>query len=182
VSSSGPYGVGSDPNRGDARPDEPTVAGSQAGAEVPYQAPGYPPPGYQGPGNPPPGYQASGYQTPGYQGPGGPGYQAPGYPPPGYQPAGYPPGWRPTNQLAIAALVCGCAQIFFWLLAGIPAIVLGHMARRQIRQTGEGGDGMALAGMILGYAGLVLSIGGIIAIIALVAVASHNSGTSPYPP
>jgi Domain of unknown function (DUF4190) len=70
--------------------------------------------------------------------------------------------------------VCGCAQIFFWLLAAIPAVVLGHMARRQIRQTGEAGDGMALAGLILGYIGLVLSIAGIIAVIAVIAAASHS--------
>jgi Domain of unknown function (DUF4190) len=185
MSSPGPYEPSSDPTRSRPPQDEPTVAGSQPGAELPYQGSGYPPPGYQGQGYPTPGYQGSGYQGSGYQGSGypPPGYQAPGYPPPGYQPAGYPPGWRPTNQMAIAALVCGCAQIFFWLLAAIPAIILGHMARRQIRQTGEAGDGMALAGLILGYAGLVLSIGGIIAIVALVAVASHNTGTpSPYGP
>jgi hypothetical protein len=35
----------------------------------------------------------------------------------------------------------------------IPAIILGHMARRQIRKSGEQGDGMALAGLILGYVG-----------------------------
>jgi hypothetical protein len=205
MTSPGPYEPSSDPARGGPRPDEPPDAGSQSGAEVPYQGSGYPPPdpqgpgyhgpGDQGPGNPGPGYPGPGYQAPGYQGSGypgsgyqssgypGSGYPGSGYPPPGYQPAGYPPAWRPTNQMAIAALVCGCAQIFFWLLAAIPAIILGHMARRQIRQTGEAGDGMALAGLILGYAGLVLSIGGIIAIIALVAVASHSSGTpSPYPP
>ncbi len=93
---------------------------------------------------------------------------------------GYQPGWRPTNQLAVASLVCGCAQVFFWLLTGIPAIILGHIARRQIRQTGEAGEGMALAGLILGYAGVILGIGGIIAIVALVAVAGHSSGT-PFP-
>ena len=70
--------------------------------------------------------------------------------------------------------------MFFWLLTGIPAIVLGHIARRQIRQTGEAGDGMALAGLILGYVGLILGIGGIIAIIAVFSVASHDYGT-PFP-
>src|SRR6266542_6267788 len=52
---------------------------------------------------------------------------------------------RRTNGLAVASLACGIGQLFFWFLAAIPAVVLGHMARRQIRQTGEDGAGMALA-------------------------------------
>jgi threonine/homoserine/homoserine lactone efflux protein len=58
-----------------------------------------------------------------------------------------------TNRLAVAALVCALAQPACWFLSGIPAIVLGHMARRQVRRTGRGGARMALAGLILGYIG-----------------------------
>jgi hypothetical protein len=79
-----------------------------------------------------------------------------GPPPPGYYAGQY--ATRRTNQLAIAALVCGIAQVAFGFLTGIPAIVLGHIARRQIRETGEDGAGMALAGLILGYVGIVLSV------------------------
>jgi len=60
----------------------------------------------------------------------------------------------PTNGLAIAALVCGIAEIFTLGLAAIPAVILGHLARGQVKQTGERGDGMALAGIILGYLGI----------------------------
>jgi len=98
-------------------------------------------------------------------------------PPQAYQPA--PFGMqRPTNGLAVAALVCGVCQFFLWFVAGIPAIVLGHMARRQIRQTGEAGDGMALAGLILGYLGLAL---GVLGVIFIVAVASQVHSISPNP-
>jgi hypothetical protein len=113
-------------------------------------------------GGPPPGPPA----------PPGPGWGAPppgpgwGAPPPGYGPMGYPV--RPTNQLAIASLVCACAQVFFWFLTGIPAVILGHIARRQIRQTGENGDGMALTGMILGYAGIVLGV--IITVLVIIGI------------
>ncbi|MDR1823813.1 MAG: DUF4190 domain-containing protein [Bifidobacteriaceae bacterium] len=51
---------------------------------------------------------------------------------------------RPTNGMAIAALVLA---FFFPPLA----IVFGHIARGQIRRTGESGDGLALAGLIMGY-------------------------------
>jgi hypothetical protein len=84
-----------------------------------------------------------------------------------------------NNSLAIASLICGVGQVMLWPLITIPAIVLGHIARRQIRQTGEAGSGMATAGLILGYVGagvlVLLAIG-----IALVVVAfSHGTPAVP---
>jgi hypothetical protein len=91
-------------------------------------APAAPPP-------PGPGY----YAPPGYGPP-------PGYPPPGYGPPGYGPPvfYRPpTNTTAILALV------FAFVFAPV-GVVLGVMARKQIRLTREEGDGLALAGIIVG--------------------------------
>jgi len=62
------------------------------------------------------------------------------------------------NGLAIASLACGLAQFVFGPLATIPAIVLGHVARQQIKRTGEQGAGLALAGLILGWATVILAI------------------------
>ena len=46
---------------------------------------------------------------------------------------------------------------FFTLgLTAIPAVMLGHVARGQIRRTGEAGDGLALTGLILGWIGVTL--------------------------
>ncbi|HYL50926.1 MAG TPA: DUF4190 domain-containing protein [Acidimicrobiia bacterium] len=94
---------------------------------------------------------------------------SPGVPPP--PPTSYPgaPGWGVppytspprTNALAIVSLVAGCAQFFFCFLSSIVAVVTGHIARRQIRRTGEQGAGFALAGLILGYIGLALMALGI---------------------
>lgn len=78
----------------------------------------------------------------------------------------YPAPQTPTSGLAIASLVCGIAELFTLGLAAIPAVILGHMARSQIRRTGERGDGMAIAGLVLGYvciAGWVVVLGAIIA-------------------
>jgi hypothetical protein len=80
------------------------------------------------------------------------------YYPPYQQPYPPYPVAPPTNGLAVAALVCGIAQ-FITGITFIPAIICGHLARRQIRRTGEQGDGMALAGLILGYVGGALFIG-----------------------
>ena len=67
-----------------------------------------------------------------------------------------------TNPLAIAALVCGIVQFCGLFPAGIVAIILGHKAKRQIRQTGEHGHGLAKAGLILGYIGIALVIVGLV--------------------
>jgi hypothetical protein len=78
-------------------------------------------------------------------------YGAPGGAPPGYGYTAYPyPAPAPTNGLAIAALVCALAGLAVGISAPVGAI-LGHIARRQIRERGEQGDGMALAGIIVGW-------------------------------
>jgi len=79
-----------------------------------------------------------------------------------------------TNGLAIASLACGIAQFGFGPLATIPAIVLGHVARYQIRRTGEQGAGLALAGLILGWAAVIL---GMILIVVGLAMSVGMSGT-----
>jgi type IV pilus assembly protein PilA len=61
-----------------------------------------------------------------------------------------------TSGKAIASLVLGI--LGFILPAAIAAIVLGHISRSEIRQS-QGhlrGNGVALGGLILGYAGVVL--------------------------
>jgi hypothetical protein len=78
-----------------------------------------------------------------------------------------------TNGLAIASLACGLAQFAFGPLATIPAIVLGHMARSQIRRTGEQGAGLALAGLVLGWGAVIL---GIVLIAVGLAIAAGTQG------
>ncbi|MGY2080684.1 DUF4190 domain-containing protein [Modestobacter sp. SYSU DS0657] len=98
------------------------------------------------------------------QGPPGPPYGPPGQPygplPYGY---GYPPPQR-TNGLAIASMVLGIVWIYW--IGSILALVFGYVAKRQIRERGEGGDGMATAGIVLGWVGI-----GFLAIPFLLAVA-----------
>src|SRR5258708_21424781 len=65
----------------------------------------------------------------------------------------YMPVRRRTNSLAVASLICALAQPFMGVTT-IPAIILGHMARGQIRRTGEDGDGLATSGLVLGWVGL----------------------------
>jgi Domain of unknown function (DUF1707)/Domain of unknown function (DUF4190) len=82
-----------------------------------------------------------------------------------------------TNGMAIASLVCGLAQFIFGPLTTIPAIVFGHMARSQIRRTGEQGAGLALAGLVLGWGAIILGI--IIAVAIALIVAAGTQGTTP---
>jgi hypothetical protein len=74
--------------------------------------------------------------------------------------AGVLPVSRPLNSLAIVSLVAGIAGyvIPHPFIAGLVAIVTGHMARSQIRRSGEAGSRLALVGLILGYLHLLLSV------------------------
>lgn len=89
-----------------------------------------------------------------------------------------PPQFAKTNSLAITSMICGIAQFMFGPLATIPAVVCGHMARSQIRRTGEQGAGMALAGLILGWIGVGFTVLVVLATVLLVVVASRNAGVS----
>jgi hypothetical protein len=72
-------------------------------------------------------------------------------------PAFMPAALSTTNGLAIAAMVLGIVWVFW--IGSILALVFGHVARDQIRRTGQGGDGMAVAGIVLGWVGVgVLSL------------------------
>ena len=98
--------------------------------------------------------------------PGG-GYGDRGGPPPGGPPSGTPYGQpQPgsTNTLAIVSLILG----IMWLgwLGSILAVILGHVSLSQIKRTGQSGRGMAIAGLILGYLGIL--IGAIIITLILV--------------
>ncbi len=71
-------------------------------------------------------------------------------------PVRYPAAGGRTNSLAVASLICGIGQFMVPLPTAILAIVFGHVARGQIRRTGEKGDGLARAGLILGWVQVVL--------------------------
>ena len=75
---------------------------------------------------------------------------------------------KQTNNLAIVSLVSG---ILGWTLlpwiGSLVAIVTGHMARAEIRRNPETqeGDGLALAGLIMGWAMVALSVLAVVAVI-----------------
>ncbi|WP_404828388.1 DUF1707 and DUF4190 domain-containing protein [Streptomyces canus] len=62
------------------------------------------------------------------------------------------PAPRPrANGKAVGAAVCGLLCVPTFGFTGIPAVILGHAARAEIDRTGEGGDGLALTGLVLGW-------------------------------
>jgi hypothetical protein len=70
----------------------------------------------------------------------------------------------PTNQLAVVSVVAGAASwLGLPLAAALVAIVCGHLARAQIREKHglQAGDGLALGGLVLGYANVLLACGAI---------------------
>ncbi|MGW7351932.1 DUF1707 and DUF4190 domain-containing protein [Streptomyces sp. NPDC054784] len=112
-----------------------------------------------GPGGatPGPGMQGPGMQAPGMHGQLVPGtFQGGGYGPPLYPGPVFPPvvPLRPTNSAAVGALVCGLVTPLTLGISGLPAVILGHKARNEIRRTGERGDASAVAGLALGWLAL----------------------------
>ncbi len=81
-----------------------------------------------------------------------------GYSFPPVQQAAYP---RPTDGQATAAMIFGILGLTcFWGIAGIPAVLLGHLSKSNIRKSAGqlGGEGMATAGLIMGYISIALSL------------------------
>jgi hypothetical protein len=78
-----------------------------------------------------------------------------------------------VNALAVASLACGFAELVVGPLAAIPAIVLGHMARNEIKRSGEQGASLALGGLILGWAAVIL---GVLLVIVGMAVSARMQG------
>jgi hypothetical protein len=80
-----------------------------------------------------------------------------------------------TNSLARASLVLGVAEFFTMGLTAIPAIICGHMAKREMRQTGQRGDGLATSGLVLGYMAVIFW-GILIALSIVGAIISASGG------
>lgn len=154
--------------------------------------PGGQPVGQPDPTLPMSGAPVSGEQVPDYPVGGYPGYPAQPMPPaPAAQPAGYPaagyPGYGyppvmaspPTNGMAIASMVVSIVGILGLCgygvggYIGIVGAILGHVAKRQIRERGESGDGMALAGIILGWIATAIAVIATIAIVGFIIWAAN---------
>lgn len=95
----------------------------------------------------------------------------PQQPPAGGAPPAYAAQAPKTNTMAVVAFV------FVWIFCPV-SIVLGHMALSEIRRTGEGGESLAKAALILGYVftGLALLLVSVAVVGALIAI-SGSAGS-----
>ena len=84
-----------------------------------------------------------------------------------------------TSGTAVASLVFGVLTwVMLPFIGAVLAVVLGHVARGEIRRAAPGsvqGDGMALAGLVLGYThlALVLLFLAVVAMIGGAVVVAH---------
>ena len=75
---------------------------------------------------------------------------------------------RQTSTLAVVSLVFG---ILGWtllpFLGSLVAVVCGHMARKEIRLAPDRleGDGLAVAGLVLGYLAIAMTVLAVIAVV-----------------
>jgi len=93
----------------------------------------------------------------------------PTYPSSSYQ---QPATRASTNGLSVASLVLGV--LWIWGIGSILALIFGYISLRQIKERGEGGRGLALAGVVLGWVG----VGGAVLLTALLVIAAASSPDS----
>ena len=81
-----------------------------------------------------------------------------------------------SNKKATWSLVLGILGVVCCgLFAGIPAIIVGNQAKREIAGTGQSGEGAAKAGVILGWVSVALGI--LAAIVWTMLIATGNFDT-----
>jgi Domain of unknown function (DUF4190) len=107
-------------------------------------------------------------------------YDAPPPPPTYGQPSPYgAPVPQGTNGMAIASLVVGLVSLPLTCLCGVGAIggivsiVLGFIARKQIPERGQKGNGLALAGIIMSVVSIALLI--VVIILAATGVIDYEA-------
>jgi hypothetical protein len=88
-----------------------------------------------------------------------------------------------NSSEAIISLISG---ILAWLglfgLGGIIAVIFGHIAKNQIRKSGGrlGGDGLATAGLILGYTNIAIAVIGF-CLVMMVILGFISAGVFIFP-
>jgi hypothetical protein len=81
------------------------------------------------------------------------------------------PATAPTSSAAIISLIAGIlAWLVMPLIGALAAVIAGHIARSEIRQSAGAvqGDGLAVAGLVLGYLQFALSLLGILLFAAVI--------------
>ena len=86
-----------------------------------------------------------------------------------------------TNSMAIASMVLGVAEFFTMGLTAVPAVICGHIARRQMRMTQQRGEGLATSGLVLGYMAIIFWAVLIAASMVGVAISIAHNGQGPGP-
>jgi hypothetical protein len=80
-----------------------------------------------------------------------------------------------TNGFAIASLVLGILWLYW--VGSILAVIFGHIALTQTAPGGQGGRGLAIAGLVLGYIGIALLALVIIGAVIVGTATIHSSVT-----
>src|SRR5713101_9386941 len=110
--------------------------------------------------------------------------QPPASPPPA--PVYTAPRARPYNPWAIVSVSFAASTVIgSWCFGGLIAVITGHVARSQIKRSGEAGGNLALVGLIVGYVAIGLTFLFIAVYIALFvfvfAFAATHANATPSP-
>jgi hypothetical protein len=138
------------------------------GTQPDWGPPPLPPPPQYPPYGAPPGWQPPPPVPPPYGQP--PGYGAPQGWGGGYQQyAGYAPS-AGTNGFAVASLICSVLLSWLLGLGGILGLVFGIIGIRQCARSGQGGRGLAIAGIVISAVVIAFWI-----LVLIVGIATHGT-------
>jgi hypothetical protein len=130
---------------------------------------------------PPPPYSAPNMTQPWPIAPSSPTPPASSLPPPVPAPIGYPGVPQKTNGMAVASLILGIVWIAG--IGSVLAVIFGFMSRKRIEQSQgrESGGGLSVAGIVLGFVGIVGAIGFWLSVVVFgVAVNGASSYSNGY--
>jgi Domain of unknown function (DUF4190) len=102
------------------------------------------------------------------------------HPPPQVLPTAYPPVSMPlqTDGMAIASLILGVIGLATCFnITGVLAVIFGYVAKKKIRESNGtlGGDGLATAGLIIGWIDIAIMV---LFIIFIIIVAITDTGNA----
>jgi hypothetical protein len=97
-----------------------------------------------------------------------------------------PQASRPYNPWSLVSVSFAASTVIgSWCFGGLIAVITGHVARSQIKRTGEAGGNLALVGLIVGYVSIGLTLLFIFVYIAFIVffitLAATHPSVSPSP-
>ncbi len=97
-----------------------------------------------------------------------------------WTPASTPRDSRRLNNAALASMIVSLASFVTCPLIGLVGAYLGIRAKKEIQETGDDGDGMATAGIVVGFISTAVAAVTVLVVAMVVAFAAGAASANGY--